>query len=210
MLGSSYSIIIDTFKTNKCETEVIDSDEPPRAIYATDYTEPFYKGGFYHREITQNTILYGPVITAIEIKCDCWENVWRVKLFFLIEENDTVLFAIEKSLSSLRGDYKEVFNGIYNSINIKAGFKGKIREGIYQDAECRWLKLTYEGIYGTWLGKTMNAHLIINEGMFFPTSCYFTVVNRTLWKRYEIRAKKAFEESKAKAKREAENLGDGL
>jgi hypothetical protein len=173
------------------ESVTLGTDRDPLSSFSgfCDY----FSGGVY--------ILHGlwgvldrSVAKCFEVRSEEWDKLYLVKLYFVKDKSDYILFMVMKEQKSGGGRYDNIYSAMAKSISKTVGVPQKNYDTEYKSI--MWSDYAVNAKIGVWMLKTRKIFLLVG-GTSGPTMLY---VNTQGWNKY-INAIKQYRENE---KRETE------
>jgi len=203
MFGKSYDDVMEVFP-DTCDFSIYGRFYSiPNVLWATDEVKKDYAEGIYY--LFGEPRLYSKCTKAQTVKCECWEGIELLRLWFVEIDSEFVLFMLEKRLD-VGNELKPVFDGAVEAISEKSDVlptTSAVRFS-YKNSGAMGSELT-DAYQAKWEGNKLNAYLVVTRPFIWGLETIFTVVDRRLWSEYVSIADRIVEEQKAAEEEKASN-----
>jgi hypothetical protein len=161
--------------------------------------DAYFSGGLYVSMF--GTVLNGACVKTITVTSNLWNSLLGIKLFFVLENNDWILFMVAKQ-QKIEGDnnkYMDIYDSYEKGIAHSLGIPAKRKNTIYK---YNWSgeETFFNANFSHWNTKNTNIFLMMYKG-FINSNPIILYVDINGWiqytnciKQYDAKKKKETEE----------------
>lgn len=144
----------------------------------------YFEGGIY-TYFGIGSYLNSDLTKKYVVTYEGWSNIKEIDLYFSkeFEANDSyTLFLVRKEYNPIEGSYKNVFNGMKDSITKIIGVKPIISKVKYEDLMLKSSYSYLDALIGIWKTKDTKIFLLVHSGLFSLAESEILYVDNRLWK----------------------------